>query len=84
LTQITNYQGGEDAINYAQGFSFIYKLGFGENDIFAEDIPLNWATWGIYMLSTIYLPIMNLNLLISIIGDSYEKSMAVARATDAK
>ena len=45
----------------------------------SSDVP--WLLWIVYLIITIFLTIIMLNLLISIIGDSYDKIMGIeARA----
>ena len=82
LIATTNYQLKMDSIKNADGvwdvregtsikscMMSIYLLAFGEFDL--DD--LNFAEWCIFILSTILIQIMMLNLLISILSDTFAR-----------
>lgn len=47
-------------------------LGDFETDSFnSDDLLLTWASWALFAVASVFLIIVMLNLLISIIGDSY-------------
>ena len=63
-------------------FNAIFYVTMGDASDFkglSSDVP--WLLWIVYLIITIFLTIIMLNLLISIIGDSYDKIMGIeARA----
>ena len=77
---------GEDYHNNIDkvGFSFslreIYQQTFGEN----PDVDIDLIQFIVYIISTLFLNIVTMNLLISIISETYDRVTMTQKATDNK
>ena len=59
-------------------FTSIYTMTLGDRSDFQSlSTSIPWFLWIIYLFTSVYLTIIMLNLLISIIGDSYDKIMGI-------
>lgn len=61
----------------------MYQQLFGENPP-PEDLEKDSSLLFLYFLSTVILNVMTLNLLISIIGNTYDRVQSISKATDLK
>ena len=61
-------------------FNSIYTMILGDRtDFLSLSTNIPWLLWIMYLFTTVYLTIIMLNLLISIIGDSYDKILGMER-----
>lgn len=75
-----HYEEKMNSIGFTHSFREMYRQTFGEN--VEEDVPL--SQFVVYILSTLFLNVVTLNLLISIISDTYDRVTMTQQATDSK
>jgi hypothetical protein len=76
---ITDFEGVSGG-TYPMAIKYVYLQSLGELGIdFYDDIPLSNLYWGLFFFSSIFLQITLLNLLIAIMGDTYDRVTEIAK-----
>lgn len=75
-----DYKENFDNVGISWSFKYIYRQTFGEN----IDLDAPRGQYFVYILSTLFLNVVTLNLLISIISDTYDRVTMTQKATDSK
>lgn len=69
-----------DHVGFTYSLREIYEQTFGEN----PDVEIDLIQFLVYITSTLFLNIVTMNLLISIISDTYDRVTMTQKATDNK